>query len=94
MFIVIGFMLAGITAGYLMRKTPLKGISQLLTVLIWLLLFLLGWEVGCNRPLMQSLPQLGGTALLISSAGTLGSALAAAILWKLVGRNKRKKNKA
>lgn len=86
MFIVIGFMLAGIAAGYLLRRCRVRGLSQAVTALIWLLLFLLGWEVGNNRQLMAALPRLGGEALLLSTAGTLGSVLAAWALWTVMRR--------
>ena len=44
---------------------------------ILLLLFLLGISVGANESIVNNLTTLGGQALLIASAGTLGSVLAA-----------------
>ena len=41
------------------------------------LLFLLGISVGANESIVNNLTTLGGQALLIASAGTLGSVLAA-----------------
>ena len=49
MFIVIGIMFAGIGTGFLLRNRKLPGLSQLTMGLIWLLLFLLGLEVGHNE---------------------------------------------
>lgn len=90
MFTVIGFMLAGIAAGYLSRRRSVRGVSQAITVLIWALLFLLGWEVGSNRQLLEALPRLGGEAFVLSAGGTLGSVLAAWALWKVTLRGRKK----
>ena len=46
MFTIIGLMLTGMLLGYLLRKRNLSGIHKVITVLIWLLLFILGIEVG------------------------------------------------
>ncbi len=46
MFTIIGLMLTGMLLGYLLRKRDLKKIHQIITLLIWLLLFILGIEVG------------------------------------------------
>ena len=42
MFTIIGLMLTGMLLGYLLRKRNLSGIHKVITVLIWLLLFILG----------------------------------------------------
>ena len=44
MFTIIGLMLTGMLLGYLLRKRDLKKIHQIITLLIWLLLFILGIE--------------------------------------------------
>lgn len=78
MFIVIGIMLGGIAIGYLMRKIELlQKIGKPISYTILLLLFLLGISVGSNESIMNNLTTLGGQALLIAFAGTLGSVLAA-----------------
>ena len=72
MFTVIGIMFCGIAVGYFFRKVELlQKIGKPISYTILLLLFLLGISVGAN------LTTLGGQALLIASAGTLGSVLAA-----------------
>lgn len=88
MFIVIGIMLAGIATGFLLRNRKLPGLSQLTMGLIWLLLFLLGLEVGHNETLIQNLHALGLEALLLAVAGVLGSAIAARQLWVHLYRRK------
>ena len=42
MFTVIGLMLGGMAAGFLLRKRELSWTSKAITLLIWILLFLLG----------------------------------------------------
>lgn len=88
MFIVIGIMLAGIGAGYLSRKRNIPGLSHITMGLIWVLLFLLGLEVGHNETLIRSLHTLGLEALLLAAAGVLGSAVAARLLWAGLHRKK------
>jgi len=81
MFIVIACMLAGIVAGYLFRKRKLHFIHRVILLLIWLLLFLLGLEVGMNDQVISQFGHLGFEAFLLAFAGTLGSVLFAGILW-------------
>lgn len=59
--------------------------DKVITVLIWLLLFLLGVEVGGNEQIIKALPTLGVEALLLSVAGTLGCCVLAWALWKIAG---------
>ena len=66
MFTVIGIMFLGIGVGYLMRRQSLSWINKAITALIWLLLFLLGIEVGHNEQIIRSLPTLGVEALAIA----------------------------
>lgn len=87
MFIVIGLMLAGIALGFLLRHKNTNWIHHSITGFIWILLFLLGVEVGNNHHIIEGLHTLGFEALLISGATTLGSILAA---WGLSYILKRK----
>ena len=87
MFIVLGFMLAGIVVGYLFRQQKIRFIHRLIITLIWLLLFLLGVEVGVNDTVVQQFATLGFEAFLLASAGTFGSVIFAGLLW-LTLRNK------
>ena len=82
MFTVIGIMFVGIALGYLLRRQSLPWINKAITALIWLLLFLLGIEVGHNKQIIRSLPTLGLEAFSIAIVCVLGSCLAAWALWK------------
>ncbi len=91
MFIVILFIFLGITAGYVLRTriksktagtTVAKWSSRLTTWLIWLLLFMLGIEVGGNEQIISALPTLGVEAIVLSVFATLGSCMLAWGLWR------------
>ena len=83
MFIVIGIMFAGIALGYLLRKIPiLQKLGKPISYTIFALLFFLGFSVGGNSEIINNLPSLGGQALIIAFAGTLGSVLAAWLVYR------------
>lgn len=92
MFTVIGIMFVGIGIGYLLRHQSLPWIQKAITFLIWLLLFLLGMEVGKNEQVIRSLPTLGLEALVIAVVCVLGSCIAAWMLWKRVNRRKEEES--
>lgn len=94
MFIVILFIFLGILSGFFCRKLSTGACisltdvvaqwqGRIVTWLIWLLLFLLGIEVGSNEMIVRSLPTLGVEALLLSSAATLGCCVLAWALWRV-----------
>ena len=88
MFTIIGLMLTGILLGYLLRKRDLKKIHQILTLLIWLLLFILGIEVGSNEQIIKGLHTIGLEAVILTLGGTLGSVIAAWALWRALYKRK------
>ena len=103
MFIVILFIFLGILSGVLSRKLSTgarishtdvvaRWHGRIVTWLIWLLLFLLGIEVGSNEMIVRSLPTLGVEALLLSSAATLGWCVLAWMLWRVSKNNTVQEN--
>ena len=89
MFTVIAIMSLGILFGYLIRHKNIRGIiSGATTALIWLLLFVLGIEVGHNRQVIESLGTLGFEALFIAIISLIGSCIAAWILWKYIAKRR------
>lgn len=103
MFIVILFIFLGILSGVLSRKlstgarishtdVAARWQGRIVTWLIWLLLFLLGIEVGSNVMIVRSLPTLGVEALLLSSAATLSCCVLAWILWRVLKNNTVQEN--
>lgn len=85
MLTVIFIMLLGVGAGFLLRRWQLPILGRIITMLIWLLLFLLGVEVGCNQRIVRGIATLGAEAILISLAGTVGAAALSAALWRFSG---------
>ncbi len=84
MFTIIGIMLTGMLIGYLLRSKRLLWIQKVITLLIWLLLFLLGIDVGGNGKIINSLNTIGAEAFVITLAAVAGSVLAAWGLWYLI----------
>lgn len=97
MFIVILFIFFGIALGYTLRTSLASKVGvigalngRITTWLIWLLLFMLGLEVGSNKQLIAALPTLGVEAMVLSVSATLGSCVLAWALWKsMKGGEKR-----
>ena len=92
MFTIILMMLGGIALGYICRNLAMGWVKHLITGLIWLLLLVLGLEVGSNARVMDSLLTLGGESLLLAVGATLGSVLLAKALWQWVNRVEKRKN--
>jgi uncharacterized membrane protein YbjE (DUF340 family) len=91
MFIVIAMMFSGIAFGYLMRRHRFTHISKIIISFIWILLFVLGVEVGSNPNVMNSLHNIGVEALFIAGMSILGSAVAAMLLWKHVKKDEERR---
>ena len=81
-------MLTGMLLGYLLRKRDLKKIHPIITLLIWLLLFILGIEVGSNEEIIRGLHTIGYEAVVLTLGGTLGSVIAASALWRALYKRK------
>lgn len=88
MFTIIGLMLTGMLLGYLLRKRDLKKIHPIITLLIWLLLFILGIEVGSNEEIIRGLHTIGYEAVVLTLGGTLESVIAAWALWRALYKRK------
>ncbi|MCD8080904.1 MAG: lysine exporter LysO family protein [Bacteroides sp.] len=92
MLVIIAIMFAGILTGYLFRRKNLRFIPTAITVFIWLLLFLLGIEVGNNQTLINSLSKLGAEAMILTLGAVAGSICLSWLLWYVVNRQQRTKN--
>ncbi len=89
MFTIIGLMFSGMLIGFLLRNHRISWIHRIITLLIWLLLFLLGTDVGGNREIMNGLHTLGLEAFVITLAAIVGSVIAAWGLWHFISRKNR-----
>ena len=85
---IVAIMLSGMAVGFLMRKRRLRVVPHLVTVLIWLLLFLLGVEVGSNPKVINGITSLGLEALWLSVAGLAGTIAFSWALWRWVSHRK------
>ncbi|MDH6534719.1 DUF340 domain-containing protein [Parabacteroides sp. 52] len=89
MFTVVAILFGGIGAGYFFRKVEiLQKVGRPISYTIFLLLFLLGITVGSNDTIVNNLATLGGQALCIALAATLGSVLAAKIVYHFFFKEK------
>lgn len=88
MFQVILIALAGVAAGYLLRRVrALQHVHHSITLTICFMLFVLGLSVGADPNIVSNLLGYGGQALLISVAGMAGSVVAAWALHRYVFKN-------
>lgn len=92
MISVIVSMLSGILIGYLLRKKSLRFIQPAITLFIWLLLLLLGIEVGSNERIVCNLHTLGVEAIILTLGGVLSSVTAAKLLWKFIRTKQKEQN--
>jgi len=88
---IILFIAAGIFAGYRLRNRETGIVSRIVTGFIWLLLFLLGMEVGSNEKLVKGIYTFGLEALLLTISGVIGSILASWGLWYYISKNNLKR---
>lgn len=87
MFKVLTITFTGIALGYLFRKVKvLQKLPKSISWTIWLLLFFFGLQVGANELVVSNLDTLGLKALLIAVAGSLGSSVAAWVLYRFLFR--------
>lgn len=84
MLIIFAVILAGVVAGRIFAPRKLSFMPRVITPIIWMLLFLLGAEVGSSPEVVRGLATLGGKALVIFAASVAGSIAASWLLWRYV----------
>lgn len=82
MFKIILIMASGIAIGWLLRRRKLTHLGKVTNFLIWVLLFLLGVEVGGDERIIRGIASLGLEAIAVAAGGVAGSALLALLLWR------------
>lgn len=85
---IVGIMLLGVLTGYLFRKRNLGFVQKLITLAIWVLLFLLGIAVGINDDIMNHLDTIGIQALILAAGAVLGSVVLAWVVYRFFFRAK------
>jgi uncharacterized membrane protein YbjE (DUF340 family) len=92
MFTVIGFMLAGLLIGYLLRNQPfVSHIGKLISSAIFILLFLLGVSVGANKEVIRGFTTIGVDALALAIGAVLGSVCAAWLVARYIFKERSTK---
>lgn len=86
MLTVVICMLCGVLFGIFLRKKRLKHLNTVILILIWILLFLLGYEIGSNNQVIRQSGKILWKAFLIATAGTLGSIIAAKLIGKRIDK--------
>ena len=79
--LIILMMAMGLAAGFLLRHRRMAWVAKVVTALVWLLLLLLGVEVGGNGMIIGNLHRLGLNALIIATLATAVSVAASVLLW-------------
>lgn len=87
MLVIFAVIIGGIVTGRLLSSWRLAFVSRTITVIIWLLLFLLGLEVGSDPAVMGGMATLGRTAFVIFAFSVAGSIGASWLLWRYVRRD-------
>lgn len=84
MTLVLLIMIAGIITGVLIHRKPMliKVNDQLISVAIYILLFLLGVSVGLNKTIIRNIGTLGFQAFIITIGAVSGSVLACWLIYK------------
>lgn len=84
MLTVFAVILCGILTGRLLRGRRLAFLPRLITAVIWLLLFLLGVEVGGDPAVVGGLATLGVAAFVLFGCSVAGSVAASWLLWRRI----------
>ena len=86
MLVIFAVIIGGIITGRLLSSWRLVFVSRMITVIIWLLLFLLGLEVGSDPTVVGGMATLGRTAFVIFACSVAGSICMSWLLWRSVRR--------
>jgi len=88
MFLIFAVIFGGILSGRLLRGRRLGFVQPAITAIIWLLLFLLGVEVGSDPEVVGGLATLGVAALAVFTCSVVGSIAASWLLWRRIRRHR------
>jgi len=84
-------MISGIIGGVFIHQKPklIKLNDRLISLAIYLLLFLLGVSVGLNKTIIQNIGTLGFQALIITLGAISGSVLMSWLIWRIFFRTEQ-----
>lgn len=92
MFTVILILWGSAAIGYVLRRHPFRAVGRLTTWSVWLLLFLMGCEVGANPDLISQLGTLGLEALILTVASFAGCMGLSWAFWVYLQKHPKNKN--
>jgi len=92
MFTVILILWGSAAIGYVLRRHPFRAVGRLTTWSVWLLLFLMGCEVGANPDLISQLGTLGLEALILTVASFAGCMGLSWAFWEYLQKHPKNKN--
>ena len=87
---ILALLIAGIPVGFILRrhKKVLKVADKIVSLSVYVLLFILGAGLGANESLMAQLSEMSFAAVVITFGAFVGSALAAGLTSKLFFKEK------
>jgi uncharacterized membrane protein YbjE (DUF340 family) len=87
--VILSFLIIGLLLGILLRrrKVLLKYSAKISGWSVYLLLFLLGIEVGTNDTIMHNLGSLGAQAIILTIGGISGSIVLSFIVYRYMFKN-------
>jgi len=93
MWIIFIFLIAGIFVGFIFikHKTMIAFSAKSTPLAVFFLIFFLGYSVGQNDQVMNTMGSLGWQALLLSLGSILGSLVLAGILYLTLFRSYHEK---
>lgn len=96
MLLEMGIIVAGIPAGWMLRKSDRakSAVGRVLTWAVWALLFLLGLALGSDDELLRQISSLGLRAAVISTLSVVGCLVFARLLGRFLDLDKSREVKA
>lgn len=89
--VTISILIVTALIGYGLRNSRLPKIpAQLMSVVVWFLLFFFGITVGANPEIINNIDRFGWQALVVALAGILGSCVAARCLIAIIKKGANK----
>lgn len=92
MYTALAFMFIGMAVGILLRKVVQFSLSAFIMLIVCLLLFVLGIELGFNEELVSKFAQIGLSASIIAVFAVLCSCIAASLFFRYVVKRGGEKN--
>lgn len=91
MLLIMGSLIIGMIIGFsgLIHKEIIPYLSKVTTIALFIMLAILGAQIGCNNELLHNLTLLGGRALLIAFLSIVGSVAAVWLVMRLFLSNSK-----